>query len=77
MNPIAEIVKKLGNRPSIAPILEEDSIYVEPQNENGFAVSIIAAGKSEHIVAFDRWHEHFSEPAEAVECFAFGLFGHC
>ncbi len=77
MDIIAEIVNKLSKFPAITPIYDKYSVTVEPSQKNGFEVSIDAEGRSEFIVAFDGWHEHFSEPAEAIDCFFFGLFGYC
>lgn len=48
-------------------------IIVHPSNANGFDVTIDAG----LTVAFDGWHEQFTSPTDALNCFAFGLSDRC
>ena len=76
MNPIAAIKARLAKYPEIRYQEQEGEIIVFPLDESGFAVSFsVAAG--EHVVSFSGWHEHFADPQEALNCFAFGLSDQC
>lgn len=48
-------------------------IVVHPSSANGFDVSIDAG----LTVGFDGWHEHFTSPKDALNCFGFGLSDRC
>jgi len=74
MNPISVIEEKLKKYPELSYKLTENSISVTP--ENGFEVWL---NKSAEIftVGYEGWHEEFSNPEEALNCFAFGLSEAC
>lgn len=49
------------------------TIIVHALTPGGFDVSI----SEELIVGYNGWHEQFSTPEEALECFAFGFSDRC
>lgn len=45
-------------------------------DSGGFPVALAVSG-NEYVVSFAGWHEHFTSPEEALNCFAFGLSEEC
>lgn len=74
MNIVAEIEKRLKKYPQLLPVVEANSISVEP--ENGFTVWATDNDGS-YTVGFEGWHEEFSDSEEALNCFAWGLSNEC
>ncbi len=56
-----------------------NSITIFPQSADGFEVSLYVDKNRDDPfeVYFSGWHESFSDPSEALECFAFGLSYEC
>ncbi len=48
----------------------EDSIWVQPVDESGFAVGLHQDGGS-FTVYFEGWHEEFETAEDALNCFVF------
>jgi uncharacterized protein YihD (DUF1040 family) len=74
---INEIIERLKKYPNAEYELNEDSIIVKENNENGFSVSLISNGDENYTVAFDIWHEEFENEIDALNCFASGLSRDC
>ena len=58
---IADRLRK--HHPSLSTRVEDDTITVEPVDEDGFAVWFREDDGS-YIVGFDGWHEHFDSDEE-------------
>ena len=54
---------------------EPSSITVKAKVPSGFDVSMHEG--EETTVVFEGWHDHFSDPEEAVRCFLAGLSQNC
>src|SRR5688500_11109615 len=76
MSIIEDIKERLQKHPSVQYHADGDSIEVPASDANGFTVTLHVSGH-EYIVAFDGWHEHFEEEAEAANCFIWGLSDEC
>ena len=76
MSAIDEIRERLAAYPRAKVELGADEVCVLPADATGFSVSI-SRTEANYVVSFEGWHEHFSNPAEAKDCFAFGLIGPC
>lgn len=74
MNIVAEIKQKLAKYPDLKLEKDRNSISVTP--EGGFTVWATDHGGS-YTVGFEGWHEEFSDPEEALDCFAWGLSNDC
>jgi len=74
---ISEIIERLKKYPNSEYELNENSIIVKENNENGFSVSLTSNEKDNYTVAFDIWHEEFDNEIDALNCFAFGLSKDC
>jgi hypothetical protein len=72
MNPIAEIKERLAKYPDLRYRATADEIVVLAPSENGFDVAL-ASENTEYVVSWGGWHDHFDDPAEALEWFARGL----
>lgn len=74
------IEEKLKAYPQIRYKRSEDSITVEPRNENGFSVSLFLVGDDadrSYAVYYAGWHDEIENAEEAIECFAYGLSPEC
>ena len=76
MIPKDEIKARLKSYPNVRNEEDADSIRVRPIDESGFEVSLYHK-PTVYTVTFEGWHEDFSSPEEALECFAFGLSDEC
>ena len=76
MEPLAEIRTRLKKYPQARFEERSRSITVVPTESSGFPVSLEVTG-GEYVVFFAGWHEHFSSPQEALNCFGFGLSESC
>ncbi|HZI81443.1 MAG TPA: hypothetical protein VFD69_18110 [Vicinamibacterales bacterium] len=76
MNPIDELVERLARHPGLRFTATATVVEIESPTSEGFAVRLQAA-KSEFIVAFEGWHEHFESGEEALNCVAFAYSGRC
>jgi len=76
VNPIEEIISRLKRYPEADAVVSDDSVTINPSNENGFPVCFQLNG-DEFQVGFDGWHEHFDDAEEALNCFVFGLSTAC
>jgi hypothetical protein len=76
MDAIEEIKERLRKYPHVRYEVGASSISVLPTSDNGFTVGLYVA-QDRYTVSFNGWHEHFPEPDEALECFAFGLSDEC
>ncbi|WP_236960996.1 hypothetical protein, partial [Joostella atrarenae] len=74
---ISEIIERLKKYPNADYELDENSIIVKENNDNGFSVSLTLNGNENYTVAFDVWHEEFDNEIDALNCFAFGLSKDC
>lgn len=73
---IEEILQKLEGYIGIDIDVTDAHVSVRCQNENSFTVAL-SKENSGYQVNFDGWHEHFSDKAEALNCFSFGLSEEC
>lgn len=75
---IQKVIEKLREYPEVTYSTTDDSITVNPRDENGFLVSL-GVGPRDIIVSSDFWHEHFDndEVDKALDCFAFMLSDSC
>ena len=73
---LAELRRRLTERPEIEFTEAAGQITIEPSNEFGFAASL-EVRQGSHTVSFDGWHEHFESGEEALDCLAFGLSPAC
>jgi hypothetical protein len=76
LDPLAEIRNRLKQYPHVQIRDDGDRIEVTPSKPDGFPVSFYKHG-DEFTVGYAGWHETFSEPEEALTCFAFGLSSDC
>ena len=74
---INEVISRLKKYPEAEYELNAESITVNPNNENGFPVTLTDNGNENFTVAFDFWHEEFDNENDALNCFAFGLSKDC
>ena len=73
---VSKIEEKCRKYPNIKYNKDATSITALPINTDGFPVSYYFSN-SLHTVGFAGWHEEFSDEAEALSCFAFGLSNKC
>jgi hypothetical protein len=71
-----EIRVRLKEYPNLKYTDTESNIRVSAQTETGFDVSIYFT-PDECVVVFGGWHEHFTDPKEALKCFGLGLSDDC
>ena len=76
MDVIKEVKARLATYPGVEYKATVDSISVQPQDDDGFSVSLHVR-RSEFTVSFDGWHESFRSADEALNCFVFGLSDAC
>lgn len=76
MDPIADIRNQLTEEQASRAELKRDSLKIPAAAPGGFDVEIYRT-RDDCVVCFDGWHEHFTNQAEAVKCFLFGLNGKC
>jgi len=76
LNALVEIRNRLRRYPDLQIRDDGDRIEVTPPDPDGFPVSFFKHG-DEFTVGFGGWHETFSEPEQALACFAFGLSSEC
>lgn len=76
MDTIARVKRMLDPRDGVCVESTARSITVEPRTSAGFPVTLEVSG-DDYRVYFDGWHENFTDEAEAVECFRFGLSSRC
>jgi hypothetical protein len=77
MNEIIEKIKeKLEKYPQVKKNIGKNYLIIYPETKNGFQVRI-DVGTSKYTVSFNGWHEEFSNPEKALNCFAFGLSEEC
>jgi hypothetical protein len=73
---IAEIQQRLSKYPDVRSETDGATISVLPGSEAGFMVALTDHG-GRYTVAYNGWHEEFTEAEEALDCFAFGLSEAC
>ncbi len=76
MDLMAAIKNRLTKYPGIRYEEGEGTITVFPADGSGFEVSL-SVGSHEYVVSFSGWQEHFTEPEDALNCFAWGLSEQC
>lgn len=76
MDIVAEIENRLSASQLERATQDGQSFCVKPKNSGGFAVTL-DLHDGEYTVAFDGWHEHFSDPDDALKCFFMGLGPKC
>jgi hypothetical protein len=74
MDPIQALKNRLARHSELRFTSTATSVFVEPPTDDGFAVSLLSS-PNDYVVHFDGWHEHFSTPEKALDCFAFGFSG--
>jgi len=80
MDIIEKIREKLGRYPQIKFEESDNSITILPVSDDGFEVALYvddSHSREPYQVCFNGWHEYFSDPTEALECFVFGLSDEC
>jgi hypothetical protein len=73
---IDRVKERLADYPDLTYTISGNKITIDAPSADGFAVSLIEM-ETQWIVHFEGWHEHFETEAEALDCLAFGLSGHC
>ena len=76
MNPIDELVRQLAKHPELKYKATATSVTIQAPTADGFQVHM-SASRSEYVVGFDGWHEHFKSPEEALNCVTFAYSGRC
>ena len=77
VTPIAKLKKRLEKHPHIRFEESEHQIEILPESETGFGITLLDEG-FQCTVTFDGgWHDHFTDPEEAIECVGFGLSELC
>lgn len=76
MNPLNNIKTRLQKYPQVRYESDATSIYVLPDNPEGFTVGL-AIHTNSFTVSFNGWHEEFAHEDGALNCFAFGLSSAC
>ena len=76
MSPIDSIKHRLTRYPNTRYEERDGRITVFPADDSCFEVSL-SVGVDEYIVSFFGWQEHFTEPEDVLNCFAFGLSEQC
>lgn len=76
MNAIAEIKERLLKYPQAKYEHTGNQITVLPQDERGFAVSLVD-NAPHYTVAFNSWHDEYEDVEQALNVFAFGLSDDC
>ena len=74
---IKKIINRLKKYPEVQYELRADSITVNPNNEDGFPVTLIVNAKEDYTVEYGYWHEEFDNEEQAMNCFGFGLSNEC
>ena len=77
MDPLAELESRLRQR-GARYRREPEVLLVEAQDDEGFPV-VLSGSDGEWVVGFgpDGYHEHFDDPAKALEYAVFGLSDGC
>jgi hypothetical protein len=73
---ISEIKKRLLPEQLSRATIGDSTVTVAAARPNGFGIHI-EIESDETTVSFEMWHEHFTDPNEAIECFVFGLNSPC
>lgn len=73
---IERIRRKLVRHPSIRFTIDGSTVTVHPSSADGFSVWL-SENSGSYTVAYDGWHEEFTDLEEALAAFAFGLSGDC
>ena len=77
VTPIAKLKKHLEKHPHIRFEESEHQIEIFPESETGFGITLVDEG-IQCTVTFDGgWHDHFTDPEEALNCVGFGLSDMC
>ena len=76
MDPMAAIKNRLTKYPGIRYEEGAGTITVLPADDSGFEVSL-SVESDDYVVSFLGWQEHFTDPEDALNCFAFGLSEQC
>lgn len=74
MDIIDQVAAKLASHPNARILRDAHSIRVLPLDQNGFEVALVEEDRG-CSVHFEGWHENFDDLSQALDCFAFGLFG--
>jgi hypothetical protein len=77
-NPLSALVEKLKRYPHVGYRLVRSGCEIDPPNDGGFKIGLSLQGDS-WVVTFGEggMHEHFSDPADALDFVAFGLSDSC
>jgi len=77
IEPLQELEQKLARRPEVKYTRTNDALTIEPSEADGFRIRL----RRDHLrwlVSFgDVFHEHFDDPADAIEFVGFGLSIEC
>lgn len=76
MSAIDKLLGKLAKYPAAKVTRKDRSITIEPQDDVGFRVELVAE-QGHCTVFFDGWHEEFESEEEALDCVGFGLSPAC
>jgi len=74
---ICKIVKKLNKYPKVVYQVTENSIHLNPTNENGFSIVYKENDDNTFTVSYDKWHDNFTNQDNAISYFILGLTNKC
>jgi hypothetical protein len=73
---ISRIKGQLQKYPHVTYTATPNKLEIPAQGRSGFPVWV-QEQLSSYVIGFAGWHEEFSDPDEAFECFGFGLSDAC
>lgn len=73
---VARIEEKLKNYPEVAYRSGPGYLKIPALTPTGFQVSV-QESPGRFTVAFEGWHEEFTDPEAALNCFVYGLSSAC
>lgn len=77
MNVIEELKRQLDTLPNARYEADDSSITVEPNDTDGFTVTLTKNSGNHYTVSFNGWHEDFEDIEETINVFGLGLSNEC
>lgn len=77
MNLIEELKRRLDTLPNARYEADDSSITVEPNDTDGFTVTLTKNSGDHYTVSFNGWHEDFEDAEETINVFGLGLSNEC
>lgn len=72
------ICEKLQKYPDVKYEVSKTGLTIPAYQSSEFEFSVgLSVREDMYTVSFEGWHEHFNDPEEALNCFAFGLSEEC